>query len=597
MANNDLSNAQQNNGLPTYNDIETLKNELKDLDEKISDLRSQELYYDYPEAYEPASEPPTPPNEEYNKIINDREKAEKQKIEKEEALKKSLSLQHKYADLLDNKNISFDEKKYALKSMTSKEVKHDELNREKDAESIATHLLKNEIQRVGVFGKWGSGKTTFLNIVGKQIVKLNKKYNYDICIINIDSSEYSDQTQIWANIYECIKKEYCNRFKTASIRLLWARLKKHPIKAILNTLFFILLLVVFCICSYLSDLQIDSAGISTLFPEWLTSSIGITAILLFIGKYVIPLAYNSVPAIKKIMNYTGKLFELPTMKETLKERETIKSYLKQVLECWKGVKIFLFVDELDRSNTQTMQSFFQAIQLFDKIDNLHITYAVDYEVLEKALSTEDEEHTYITEENVGLFLEKYVDIAIYLDRQEALKDFFMTLADKGPFTKRELQRLDKALKLCKNLTARKCVKLYNILVLSKNEWVKSLPDFDENNIDDYFLFEDYIYWIPLYFFEHLDLIKAQALYYSDSYSTLSDLSILFKNDPQNYGRADEYQESYEYILDEQTKKYQLNDICIHDISLFEQEFEKFFVQHANIQSKKKSHEQLDFLNP
>lgn len=460
--------------------------------------------------------------------------------------------------------------KYSIKQVSEKDVV-DRLEREIDAKKIAHRLQNKKVRRVGVFGRWGSGKSTFLNLIKKDIERIDK--TKCIHMIDIDASEYSDQTQIWANIYERIKDEY-KKDNKYGIKLAKERFKKNKIKNIFNLVIFVALVAIMAICSYLDTAVFDSVdNVKDVLPEWISKSAGTIAMVVFIFKFVLPLSYAAVPEVKKIMDYVGKVFELPTMKETLKEKETVKKNLELLFSAWGNKEIILFVDELDRSNKSTIRSFFQAVQLFDKMENLRIVYAVDQEILKKALKEKDGDEEYITAENVLTFTEKYVDMSIFLDGQIGLKEFVKNLIFENQLlSPREKDRFYRAISHCDNINARSCIKLYNIISQSKDDWIKNFKYF-KKDIEKYYEFEDYVYWATLRVMgENLEAIKQVAKRKVDAFESVKMLRDIFNVKGNSIDvTATENVEDLEL-----TDKYEMNHLIIHDISLFEQQLEKYY---------------------
>lgn len=460
--------------------------------------------------------------------------------------------------------------KYSIKQVSEKDVE-DMLDRKSDAREIAHRLLNKQVRRVGVFGRWGSGKSTFLNLIKKDIERIDK--TKCIHMIDIDASEYSDQTQIWANIYERIKDEY-KKDDEYGIKLAKERFKKNKIKNIFNLVIFVALVAIMAICSYLDTAVFDSVdNVKDVLPEWISKSAGTIAMVVFIFKFVLPLSYAAVPEVKKIMDYVGKVFELPTMKETLKEKETVKKNLELLFSAWGNKEIILFVDELDRSNKSTIRSFFQAVQLFDKMENLRIVYAVDQEILKKALQEKDGDEEYIAAENVFTFTEKYVDMSIFLDGQLGLKEFVKNLIFENQLlSPREKDSFYRAISHCNNINARSCIKLYNIILQSKDDWIKNFKYF-KGDIEKYYEFEDYVYWATLRVMgENLDAIKSVAIRKVDVFESVKMLRDIFnvKGNSIDITAAENVEDL------ELTDKYEMNHLIIHDISLFEQQLEKYY---------------------
>ena len=103
----------------------------------------------------------------------------------------------------------YDEKmvNYSKGSLISDLMNTEDLfNRKQRAETLAQYIIDKTTEtpfNVGIFARWGEGKTTFLNYLQEELVRLNKKEdneNFKTYIVNYDASEYEEKDKIWASI-------------------------------------------------------------------------------------------------------------------------------------------------------------------------------------------------------------------------------------------------------------------------------------------------------------------------------------------------------------------------------------------------------------
>ncbi|BBE19489.1 phage T7 exclusion protein [Aquipluma nitroreducens] len=100
--------------------------------------------------------------------------------------------------------------KYGLYFPTIKDDQIEPCFNVKNVASVfADHISKLQEetgQMVGIFGKWGRGKTYFKKEVEGIFKKENSKY--DFTIIDFHAWKYQDTPAIWAYLYECLSDEY-----------------------------------------------------------------------------------------------------------------------------------------------------------------------------------------------------------------------------------------------------------------------------------------------------------------------------------------------------------------------------------------------------
>lgn len=164
------------------NELEKLHSKRRKIEENIKIIEEEEFYeqsgyYGIDENYEPARSNMEIAEEnlcDINMLIDTKEDI-CEKIEQCEAVKKKYSEGYKRI----------------VRVQTSKFVE-DKLDRKAKAKKIAKILTEKKIKTVGIFGEWGTGKSTFLEYLKEEITKEGTK------IIDIKATEYSDQEKIWA---------------------------------------------------------------------------------------------------------------------------------------------------------------------------------------------------------------------------------------------------------------------------------------------------------------------------------------------------------------------------------------------------------------
>ena len=339
-------------------------------------------------------------------------------------------------------------------------VEKDLLNRKKAAQDVADKILRENIKSTAIFGKWGTGKTVFLKFISEGLESKAKSNNRKIETITIDASAYSDQNQIWAYIYEKVRESFSsnifNRVKYI-VRFHWLLLlvivafplfmhKGYPF--ILEQPFFQKIEEPF-------ELFIKNY-------DSIKQFIDLAAILGFVFK-ILPLLFKGcMLTVKKSLSYT-----IPRYSDSLGVKLKIRDDLNKILKVWDK-DVFFIVDELDRSNDNTILDFFDAIQLFQN-NRLHWIYAIDQDVLYKALENEKGFKDGVT----NSFLKKYIDYSYLLKGINHDSKALRELISSYKFTNIEKAFIETALfKLDVSLSIREVIHILNFLNQIKEEWLK-----------------------------------------------------------------------------------------------------------------------------
>jgi hypothetical protein len=250
-------------------------------------------------------------------------------------------------------------------------------------------LKNNSGEMIGIFGKWGRGKTYLANKI-KNELEQDDNDNIDYKWVHFSAWKYSDTKQSWAYIYEILlnkylynkKEHWLKKYSSLPFRLLKILWHKYGFFNFLILGIFIIgiLYSIFCIEAYSDFLKplLESNYIS---------------IILFIGSlalFKIGLLYLKYKdGAKYIINkYISREFS----KDILGLQAEIEKEIIIILQAWveddEKSKVILFVDDLDRANIKDMLQILDSLRII--LDNeeiykrLIIITAIDEELLEKS---------------------------------------------------------------------------------------------------------------------------------------------------------------------------------------------------------------------
>lgn len=440
-------------------DVYDIDKNLKKIDENM--LKHKDYLNEYigVEAYEE-------PEEEVDPYQLD-EEARMENIDYEESvISKLYKTKNKLVRLKEQKEegdeyISLYPNGYENKIRGQKDYEvEDLLYRKNEAKKMSDKIRNGEIKTAGIFGDWGTGKSTFLEYVKDELE------NSGIQTIKIDASEYSDQEKIWAYIYSKIREVFVCSF-SRKCKFFFYKFKKHWVKALINV---ILNIAVVGLIVYPATKNIIEYYIKSIADEqitiWADKAIIIAYIYLYF-KYFFPKLLEINAGFKSVGELFINKFSAPNQDDILGYKVEVKKNLDDILDIWNQ-NIVLLIDEIDRCNEKVVVHFFDTIQLFQHSDNIQIIYAVDRKSVNRAL-----ENKGIPKGDIQNYLKKYIDYRINLYSVNNEADSLENIIKQYNFTKNERNFIHTFVRknLQVNITIRDLKDILNILCEIKKEWL------------------------------------------------------------------------------------------------------------------------------
>ncbi|MFA9559292.1 P-loop NTPase fold protein [Evansella sp. AB-rgal1] len=333
----------------------------------------------------------------------------------------------------------------------------DTLSRELYAKVIIRHIVRKDVEtpiNIGVFGDWGEGKSSFLNLMIKEIGYLNSKRFEHISfthVVRYDASEYDEINKIWASILSALFKEF------ESKRSFWGKIqyayynfiqsfKQNILKYLINGTILVLSILWLWFISKPENTFID-------IRENIITMVGIIPLILFITNIFIPFIKQQLEFLKPLSSRVFSLMKTPDYKKELGARENIKSNLNDLLNVWtrgKNERIVIFIDELDRCSEKTISEFFNALQLLLSVKGITVVLSVNYKTVCYALANNNKhyfEREITRDEKIQFgvdYLKKYINIPIHLPQTRNYEEYIMDIIDKVNNDKDEPMREKKS---------------------------------------------------------------------------------------------------------------------------------------------------------
>ena len=217
-------------------------------------------------------------------------------------------------------------------------VKDDSLGRAFFSNQLATAILsytESENFVVSLCGKWGSGKTSILNMVEIFINEKSQKYDDDNkpIIVHFNPWNYSDQSQLITQFFTAILAEMKVSSKSESLNKAGKALQEY----------------------------------STIFEY---------------AEYI-PVAGKYFKPVKWIMEKTGKKLSDGNDNNLIKKRKEVTEALSK-----QSHKFIVIIDDIDRLNNYQIRQIFQLVNSLAGFPNLIYLLSFDRDVVVRALSEE-----------------------------------------------------------------------------------------------------------------------------------------------------------------------------------------------------------------
>ncbi|MDP2673023.1 MAG: P-loop NTPase fold protein, partial [Nanoarchaeota archaeon] len=240
---------------------------------------------------------------------------------------------------------------------------------------IQLNSSNNEPLTIGIYGKWGEGKTSFLNLLREKIEHFDKDENgKEYLAFDFNPWRYSSEDEMLFDFFDGISKKFY--------------IKKES--------------------------NVQEVG------KWISKY----------SKYLKAIKISSTVGLPKILNTkiefnVDKIFE--SLGEDLKgEKISLDFFKDKINETIKktNFKVVVFVDDLDRLDKNEIYTILKLIKLNANFDNFIFITTLDSEHVAKAIKDRYGDNS----EDGKLFLEKIINIPIHLPKieEEDLQYFFET---------------------------------------------------------------------------------------------------------------------------------------------------------------------------
>ncbi|UPQ77764.1 P-loop NTPase fold protein [Flavobacterium azooxidireducens] len=349
---------------------------------------------------------------------------------------------------------------------------------------IQLNSSNNEPLTIGIYGKWGEGKTSFLNLVKYNIEHFEKnEKGKEYLVFEFNPWRYSDEDEMLFDFFDGISKRFFIEQKT-KIQKVGKQIIRYS--------------------RYLKAIKISTTiGI----PKTLGTSVSFEPSKIFeaLGE-----------------DLAGEQITLEKLKDKVNEAINDANF-----------KVIVFVDDLDRLDKNEIYTILKLIKLTANFDNFIFITTLDSEHVAKAIKERYGDNL----EDGKLFLEKIINIPIHLPKieEEDLQYFFEKKFNQ--ITKyldfKEIEKKQNEIKeIIQGFSASKFNSPREIIRVLNGFFIAAFGFEDEVNLTDLFWIE----WIKV---KNEDLYTRIKKY--NSFGTMAIFNgqnvIINFNDEINYGVA------------------------------------------------------------
>lgn len=233
----------------------------------------------------------------------------------------------------------------------------DKLNRKSFAKQLAQAIVSysdHDNFTIGLCGKWGTGKTSIINMIVEEINRSSQNEFNKPIIIRFNPWNYSDKTQLINQFFRTVLLEIGSKAPNKTLKNVGSALQKYA----------------------------DLFEYAMYIP--------------YVGEYLKP--------IKGIFSGAGK-----SLSEVAKKKESLESIKKDVESALikQSQKIIVIIDDIDRLNNEQIRLIFQLVNCVAGFPNMIYLLSFDKSVVTRAL---EEEQNCNGEE----YLEKIIQVPFYV---------------------------------------------------------------------------------------------------------------------------------------------------------------------------------------
>ncbi|UZN08167.1 KAP family NTPase [Leptospira santarosai] len=257
----------------------------------------------------------------------------------------------------------------------------DLLGRTKFSRHISNSLLSwggQESLVIGIYGHWGSGKSSVINLVKEEI--LNSNHANKPTIIEYNPWEFTQQERLAEHFFNEIAKELKHKGSGKKDKEIALKLKKlsHIISFLPNPSYILYNWIIF------TSSFVTVAGLVSYYISWaqfITPFLTGTAILSWVALGFLKVLGKIFGGVSEILDIESQISE--------KSNSRLKKEISELLRKRKN-KLLIIMDDIDRLSADEIRKIFGLIRGNADFPNVIYLLAFDRKIVEKSLGESNE---------------------------------------------------------------------------------------------------------------------------------------------------------------------------------------------------------------
>ena len=275
-----------------------------------------------------------------------------------------------------------------------------------DLESVSRRLRENEQHLKETMATDGQEKEARIKQIAAMREQINDNYQQlwrrmqrnalnDVLTINFNSWQYEDATQIWAGLASCVSREieralpFIRQFKT-SLAYAWQQRKMEFFVRLVIPVLAAVLLSIGIFIGYQNEFAVLSNQFIA--DRRMPALLDFMRIFVPVGSGLFLfwfIAWRLLSLLNPISKRMLEYMKMPTYRDQMGYQHRVMADLKFMhhqLKDWKpGVRVVVFIDDLDRCSEKKIMEVLQAIHLILGGSNFFVLLGIDTEMLYRAI--------------------------------------------------------------------------------------------------------------------------------------------------------------------------------------------------------------------
>ncbi len=282
---------------------------------------------------------------------------------------------------------------------------------------------------LGIFGTWGSGKTTLMKLMQKEFEKKRKRKSESaVETLWVNVWQLSSQSELWNAFLQALFTHVHSRLSFWSrLKFDWGLLrdridsKELVRQLIVNSYRIIAVITPLILVALLPPDSIQNGAPATL-PDLLRYVLdpvtgGIASLI--IGYFLILKPIFEAAKVKTSVDL-NKILKEPAFETQISALQKLQNQFEKMVQAWVGEngRVVIFIDDLDRCTPDKIAEVLEALKLFATTRGCIYVLGVDYQVVARAIQVKYKEfsspHSEHTPVDGMRYLEKIIQLPFLL---------------------------------------------------------------------------------------------------------------------------------------------------------------------------------------